>query len=181
MTRLAVGSGCPIRASVPTYAWLGMHCLILPLSGITGAELRAVKKGEAEFGIVEDGPISTLLFRFGDVIEWSDATFNILEGGRVQPETITSIIEAFEESGKFALMTTVLVEKRSNIVQAIRTTTVSENMTKQMRVILNNQIEYGPISDSEMRGRTEALYRRFPQSRDMLSIAVARSLGGVGQ
>jgi len=179
MAVFAVGSGLPIRPRVPTYVWTGGHALILPLDRITGDELRAVKKGEAEFAVVEDGPVAALLFRFGDALPWSDAAFNILDGGRLSAEALASIESTSLGSHGRSLLTAILVERCSNIVQAIRVTTLSRAMSREMLDVLRRQIAFGPISDPEMRARASALYEQYPTSEAMLPAASARCIGGI--
>jgi len=178
MATLAVGFGLPVRVQVPTYLWSGGHTLILPINGIRGDELRAVKTSQAEFAIVEQSTIGVLLFRFGEALPWSDGAFNILEGGRVRLETIASIQSTTLQGDQRSILTTVLVEARSNVVQAIRVVSLSPAMSHEFLALLRRQITIGPITDAEMHACVAALYRRYPSTAGMLPISKARCIGG---
>lgn len=174
---LKVGSRSPILLQCPTYAYSPGHFLYLPLSGISAPELRSFKQSEAEFAIIEAGPIAVLAFKFGEHIPWSDAAFNVLDGGRASATIIAAIKQSANE-GTRALLTCVLVESKTNLIVAGSAMSISPSLTSELNDVLRRQVANGPISDTEMLGRTNALYAKFPSTESLLRVALARSRGG---
>lgn len=60
----------------------GEHHLVLVLENVMEEEIQDVNYSEAEIGYGVDGELIFLFYRFGESIEWSDATINLTSSYR---------------------------------------------------------------------------------------------------
>jgi len=151
----------------------GQHELLLCLSGLTEREVEAVRKGEAELGLVIWGDVLFFLYRFGEAIQWSDAPYSwhlVPAGERELPEP-----PATTETR--ALLSVVLVDADRNVVRALGAVTLSPDFTRELhRAIRRQAARPWPAEDYDAQLRRA--YERWPDTEAMLAAAVARCLGG---
>jgi len=151
----------------------GQHELLLCLSSLTEREVEAVRRGEAEFGLVVSGDVIFFLYRFGEAIRWSDAPYSwhlVPPGERELPEP-----PATAETR--ALLSVVLVDADRNMVRALRALTFSPDFTRELHGAIREQAGRTwtvAAYDAELR----RAYKRWPTTDLMLPAAVARCRGG---
>jgi hypothetical protein len=109
----------------------GDHTLLLSMKNLHPKEIEAVRQDEAEFALYCENSIVFLLYRFGEVLPWSDSAFswwNLTEEDRRIPAPPQNPAERI-------LLKIILIEAATGIVKAIRVTTLSpaftENCTKR--------------------------------------------------
>lgn len=175
---LAVGAPCPIPtvSGTPLYDVFGTQKLVLPSAGWKAPEIHQICFRHAEFALAVFGPLGVLLFRFGD-LPWSDAVFNIWNGGRARSYVGALDTEPIPAASGH-LLTIVPVETRNNTVLGIRCVVLSNAFTNAIQNVLRDQVANGPISDPEFFERGRELYARYPQSKSMLRSIVARTSAG---
>ena len=67
----------------------GDHTLLLSMKNLHPSEIKAVREEPAEFGLYCEDGIIFLLYRFGEILPWSDSAFswwNVAEEDRRIPE-----------------------------------------------------------------------------------------------
>ncbi|HRH43181.1 MAG TPA: hypothetical protein PKY82_16235, partial [Pyrinomonadaceae bacterium] len=67
----------------------GDHTLLLSMKNLHPLEVKAVREEPAEFGLYCEDGIIFLLYRFGEILPWSDSAFswwNVAEEDRRIPE-----------------------------------------------------------------------------------------------
>lgn len=149
----------------------GAHELVLFFNKPTSAEISAVKTGKAEFALVVQGDIIFLLYRFGTPIDWSDASYSwhsVQESERMLPEHILATGETR------AVLTVILVDAANGITQAIRLVSFSPSFTSRLHQAINEQAQK-PFNQASYDKQLENLYKSYPDSRDLLKLAIARS------
>ena len=132
--------GKPYNAKVrswpetPQYNYRGgQHELVLFYSAPTGREVRAVRKGLAQFALYARDGIIVLIYRFGDQ-PWSDAPFNwhlVPEGERTLPPEL--------EPGESPLLTVMLVDADTGIVKAMRALSLGHDFGQALHAAIREQ------------------------------------------
>lgn len=155
------------------YNWRsGAHELLLLFHRPTPAEVLAVRRGRADFGLVVSGDLLLLLYRFDPAVLWSDAPYSIhlLEPAeRVIPDT-TGLTEPH------ALLTVHLIDAGTGILRANRVVSLSPAFTAALHLAIREQAERAWPGAAEYDAQLADLYRRHPTTSDLLK--VARALTG---
>jgi hypothetical protein len=181
----------PTRTTWPDgvahYAYRGgVHELLLFLSSPTPNEVRGVRQGEAEFGLVAQGPLIVLLYRFasppehpgarprpGAALPWGDAPFTVhrvSEAERTLPELPSSPEER-------ALLAVMLIDAATGIIRAIRVVSLSPAFTSALEEAIREQARL-PYEAATYDRLLDALYARYPSSDALLALAGVRCMGG---
>lgn len=179
MFALRRGHNFPMVLRCPTYFWTGAeHILAIAILNISNIEQHAFDTGDAEFALHVDGPVISLLYRFGVDLPWSDSQLNVWNGGRLDRESANAIQLTRLESNHRIVLSLVLVESRTNKITGLRALTLSPLFTQAFVQALQQQINAGPVSDDAFFRHSLDLYRRFPTTAELLRVAIARTIGG---
>ena len=168
----------PARPSWPEGAQYnyrsGQHELILFYRSPQKSETMDVRKGDCEFGLLVEGDVIFLLYRFGESLPWSDATFSTHlvpedERSTPQPELSTEIR---------ALLSVILVDAATGIIKAMRAVTLSPSFTAKLQHEIYEQSVRAWPGPREYARQLQDAYRRYPTSDEMARAALARTKGG---
>lgn len=120
----------------------------------TKKEIDSIQSGPARFGLFTHDNIIFLLSQFGDM-DWNDAGYScfLVQEDRKQLPDIT-------EKGH-GLLTTVLVDTETMIVEAMRTLTFSVEFTDRIHHEIIRQSKQKPWDSSENNQRIAAIYSKF--------------------
>ena len=151
----------------------GSHEMRMFFRSPTRREVEAVRKGRCEFGLVVDGPIIFLLYRFHPAIDWSDATYS----WHLVPETERTLPQP-EGAETRALLHVDLIEADSGLVRALRVVTFSPAFTRALHSAIRQQAASPWPGREAYDDALASVYKRYPTSKDLLRRAVARSVGG---
>jgi hypothetical protein len=151
----------------------GDHTLLLSMKNLHPKEVEAVREAEAEFGLYCENGIVFLLYRFGEVLPWSDSAFswwNIAEEDRRIPAPPTNPAERI-------LLKIILVEAANGIVKAIRVTTLSPEFTKKLHEAIRRQATGEPFSRAEFVARSLSVYENKTPA-ELAARAIVKTKGG---
>lgn len=151
----------------------GDHTLLLSMKNINPKEIEAVREAEAEFGLYCENGIVFLLYRFGEILPWSDSAFswwNVAEEDRQIPAPQMNPAERI-------LLKIILVEAATGIVKAIRVTTFSPLFTEKLHDAIREQATSEPFSRDEFVGRSLQIYQKFTPA-DFAANAIVKTKGG---
>ena len=132
----------------------GDHTLLLSMKNLHPKEIEAVRQEETEFGLHCENGIIFLLYRFGEVLPWSDSAFswwNVAEEDRRIPAPQTHPAERI-------LLKIILVEATNGIVKAIRVTTFSPDFTKKLHEAIKDQAMGKEFPREEFVARSLVIY-----------------------
>ncbi len=151
----------------------GDHTLLLSMKNLHPKEIEAVRQDEAEFGLYCENSIVFLLYRFGEILPWSDSAFswwNVSEEDRRIPAPQANPAERI-------LLKIILIEAATGIVKAIRVTTLSPVFTEKLQDAIRQQATGEEFSRAEFVARSLAIYKN--QSPAALALkAVVKTKGG---
>ncbi len=151
----------------------GDHTLLLSMKNLNPKEIEAVRCDEAEFGLYCENGIVFLLYRFGEILPWSDSAFswwNVAKEDRRIPAPC-------ENPAERILLKIILVEAATGIVKAIRVTTFSPAFTEKLHDAIRRQATSEPFSRDEFVNRSLQIYQKFTPA-DFAANAVVKSKGG---
>lgn len=117
----------------------GQHELVLFFDQPSEEEVEAVRAGACEFALVTQGIALALLWHFAP-LPWGDAPYlywKVPDGERLPPRWADS------SSEDRALLTVILVDARTGIVQALRAVSWSPAFTVSVHLAIRRQIEAG--------------------------------------
>lgn len=145
----------------------GEHELILFFDRPSSKEVQAVRKDPFELALYTAGMQIVLLYRFGQVIPWSDAPYSI---HLVSPEQRTLPLPTGSEEQ--AWLHVVLVDASNGIVRALRSLTMSAEFTQALHQSIRAQADM-PFTRANYNGELEALFAEY-SSADLASMAQIR-------
>lgn len=151
----------------------GDHTLLLSMKNLHPKEIEAVREAEAEFGLYCENGIVFLLYRFGEILPWSDSAFswwNVAEEDRQIPAPQMNTAERI-------LLKIILVEAATGIVKAIRVTTLSPAFTEKLHDAIHQQAKSKPFSRDEFVNRSLQIYKKFTPA-EFAANAVVKTKGG---
>lgn len=151
----------------------GDHTLLIALKNLHREEVEPVREREAEFGLFCENGIIFLLYRFGEILPWSDSAFswwNVAEEDRRIPAPP-------ENSAERILLKIILIEAGSGIVKAIRVTTLSPAFTEKLHEAIRLQATGEPFSREEFVKRSLSIYEHRTPA-DFAAEAVVKTKGG---
>jgi len=151
----------------------GDHTLLLSMKNLHPHEIEAVTQAEAEFGLYCENSIVFLLYRFGEVLPWSDSAFswwNLAEEDRRIPEPQANTAERI-------LLKIILIEAATGIVKAIRVTTLSPNFTEKLHTAIREQSAGEEFSRTEFVARSIAIYQKQTPA-ELAAKAIVTTKGG---
>ena len=159
----------------------GGHELLLILSRPSAREVSAIRSAEAEFALVVDGDLIVFLYRFGDGLPWSDQPYS----WHLVPPERRRLPPSSEEIGLSpsaeprALLAVILVDADTGIVRALRQITLSPALTTALHLAIRDQAARPWPGQAAYDLQLARLYARYPTTDALVSVARARSLGGV--
>lgn len=140
-------------------------------------EVEAVRKGKSEFALYDRDGLVVLLYHFDGqraTVPWSDASY---QWHLVPPDRRVSPPELPAAETRVKLFIT-LVNAQGGLIEALRIQSLSPELTRAIFGAIRRQMDL-PWPGRDAYDRTIAnLYRRYPNSTDMLVDSVARSPGG---
>lgn len=148
------------------------HELRLFWSRPSEREIRSVKSGECEFGLLVEEGLVCLAYRFGaEPVSEAMYSWHLVPEDRRQtpPET---------GPGSRAFLTTVLTDAATGIVRAIRAVSLSPDFTRALHRAIHEQAGGPPIGTREYFGRARRIQERYPTSDDLMAAAAVRTKGG---
>lgn len=148
----------------------GAHELVLRLARPTVAEIAAVARGPASFGVLDpgDGDLLFALYRFGDAIRWSDAPFS----PHLLPAAERPLPPAPEPGADRALLTVVLVDAADGVVRALRSLTLPPRVTAALAAgILRLDARPWP-GRAAYQAQLDAFYAARPTGAEMVRSAI---------
>lgn len=151
----------------------GDHALLLSMKNLHPSEIKAVREEPAEFGLYCEDGIIFLLYRFGEILPWSDSAFswwNVAEEDRRIPEPRKHPSERI-------LLKIILVEATTGVVKAIRVTTFSPEFTERLHRAIRGQAAGKELSREEFTARSLAIYEKKTPA-DLAARAIDITKGG---
>lgn len=139
----------------------GAHELLMFFAGPTEHEIKQIKTGAAEFGLLFESDIIFLLARFGD-LSWIDAPYHwsmLPENEKVGP--------AAPEGDSLALLQVILIDAKTGVIKALRVISLSAANNKILRNAIGRQAA-NPITPQEYNRRVDAVYKKYPSTNDMV-------------
>jgi hypothetical protein len=151
----------------------GDHTLLLSMKNLHPKEIEAVRQEETEFGLYCENGIIFLLYRFGEVLPWSDSAFswwNVAEEDRRIPLPKANPAERI-------LLKIILIEAATGIVKAIRVTTFSPGFTEKLHDAIRSQATGEEFSRTEFIARSLAVYSHNNPA-ELAAQAIVKTKGG---
>ncbi len=151
----------------------GDHTLLLSMKNLHPSEIKAIREEPAEFGLYCEDGIIFLLYRFGEILPWSDSAFswwNVAEEDRRIPAPQANPAERI-------LLKIILVEAATGVVKAIRVTTFSPEFTERLHRAIRGQASGAEISREEFVARSLAIYGNKTPT-DFATRAIVKTRGG---
>lgn len=149
----------------------GIHEIRLFFRQPKPVEVQAVKQGEASFGLVVQGDVILLVFRFG-VIPWSDASYS---WHRV-PENERTLPPEMANERERAQVTTFMIDADTGVILAIRQTSFSHDFSVALHQAIREQA-VRPFDQVLFDRQLRTLYSQY-DAKGLLSLAIARCKGG---
>lgn len=146
---------------------IGEHELIMFLNRPSAAEVYAVRKDRAEFGLCVMGKVIFFLYKFGTAIAWSDAPYSI---HLVPPEQRQ--VPKILPDGVGMLLNIVLVDAGTGIIKALRAISMPHEFTTALHQAIIDQAAV-PFSRSTYNGELENIYGRY-SSEDLAAMATVK-------
>ncbi|WP_070018752.1 hypothetical protein [Streptomyces nanshensis] len=152
---------------------------VLPLSGLSDPEVRAFRKGNAEFAIIAEDRYTLWLYRFtnptsgnpaarGPGISWADAPWEYHRQALLgQPPAPPG------DPGSTFPLQLVLVEADTGIVRGLRLLNPPVQFADAVRAAVARQAQR-PNEIQRADAEIERLYARYPNSAALLPLATAR-------
>lgn len=167
----------PLRTYWPEVAQYnyrsGAHELVLFLGSPTEREVKAARKGKAEFALFVRQPVIVLAYKFGDGIPWSDAVYS----WHLVPESERDLPSADLESEVRANLHVLLVDAHTGLVRAIRLVSFSPAFTRSLHGAIREQAA-APLDSVRYDASIAELYSLYPSSTDFVRVAQSRCTGG---
>lgn len=151
----------------------GDHTLLISMKNLHPSEIRAIREEPAEFGLYCEDGIIFLLYRFGEILPWSDSAFswwNVAEEDRRIPEQRKHPAERI-------LLKIILVEAATGVVKAIRVTTFSPEFTERLHRAMRGQAAGKEFSREEFTARSLKVYKKYSPT-DLAAKAFGKTKGG---
>lgn len=151
----------------------GDHTLLIAMKNLQASEIRAVREEKTEFGLYCEDGIIFLLYRFGEILPWSDSAFswwNVAEEDRRVPEPQKHPAERI-------LLKIILVEASNGIVRAIRVTTFSPEFTERLHRAIRGQATAEELSRAEFVARSLKIYEKYSPA-ELAAKAIGKTIGG---
>ena len=151
----------------------GDHLLLLSMKNLQSNEIRAVREDEAEFGLYCENGVIFLLYRFGEMLPWSDSAFswwNVAEEDRRIPAPESNPAERI-------LLKIILVEATTGIVKAIRVTTFSPEFTKRLHRAIRGQAAGEELLREDFIARSLEVYNKYSPA-DFAAKTIVKTKGG---
>lgn len=151
----------------------GDHTLLLSMKNLHPKEIEAVRETPAEFGLYHENGMIFLLYRFGEVLPWSDSAFswwNVAEEDRRIPPPQ-------ENPAERILLKIIMVEATTGVVKAIRVTTFSPEFTEKLHCAIREQANGAEFSRKEFIARGLAIYENKTPA-DFAANAIVKTKGG---
>lgn len=151
----------------------GHHMLLIALKNLHPLEIKAVRETEAEFGLYCENGIIFFLYRFGEILPWSDCAFswwNVAEEDRRIPGPQANPSERI-------LLKIILAEALIGIVKAIRVTTLSPSFSERLHSAIREQAEGEEFSREEFTARGLVVYQKQTPA-ELAAKTIVRTKGG---
>ncbi len=131
-----------------------------------------VRRGPAEFALIDVAPVIVFAYRFGEAISWTDVPYSWHtqhEGRRFIPSRVDS-------PETRSLLWITLVGARDGIIHAQRGMTLSPPFTRALHEAIRTQA-MGPFNPEDCTKAISRVYLQYADTVDRLTIAAARTMG----
>ena len=149
--------------------------IVLTMNGIRDEELTAIRDEEMAFVFAEPDGVPVLMANPGGVEGWwitmpwlpitQQDCDDILADNLVGPEDHLTVV-------------IVLIEQRTGVVAAQRMLTWSPTFGQAVDQSLRRHATAGPVPPENFVQRARAMYSKFPETSDMMKVAVSRTRSG---
>lgn len=139
----------------------------------TQDEIHRIKGKEVNFAFTVLEGLIIFLCRFSGA-DWTDSIFNwhlYAEHQKVVPSALPTLASRL-------FLQIVLVDASTGIIRAIRGVSLSPDFTSKLYGAIVAQSTDIAITSLEQDKRTTIIYRKYPNSKDLLKIAIATCKGG---
>lgn len=176
---LQVGKRHPtLKAPVPQGAFFNWSAggaeLLLSVERPTESEAADVRRGEAELALAVVPPAVWLLFRVGRSFPWSEAPYCV----HLLPADQRPDLSAFPSPESRLVLHVVLVDRATAIIKAMRAISLSPGFTTALIEAVRRQAAGPWVNKATYDAALAYVYRRLPQSVDLLALATHRTAGG---
>lgn len=155
-----------------TYEWRGEHELLMFASHPNEAEVWEARRGPVDIALVTRGQLIVIVFRVGLFYNWSDAPYSY----HLTPaadQTLPPEVGLGERVGIYLH----LVDADNGILLTFRWATMTAEFSRCLHKAIRHQAAM-PFNRTQYERDIAQLYVEYPQSSDLLGIAIARcSLG----
>ena len=114
----------------------GAHQLIMSYKHPTKKEVDAVQNAQLDLRLYVEKDVILLLYRFGDIIRWSDAPYNWY----MNPAHLRRMQQDLSETQEL-LFHLILVDSFTGILKAYRSIGYGNKLSKSLTEAINNQIQ----------------------------------------
>lgn len=163
------------RTSWPEHAeynWRsGVHELQLFFSHPTTSEIADVRVAAADFEVYVQLPVVVFLYRFGDSIAWSDASYDshrLPVSEWLAPPAL--------QAGQSMVLQVILVEADGGLIKAIRLTSLQPTMITRLHAAILVQ-HSSAYTDSQYSQALKQLYSRY-SAAELVSLVRQGTAGG---
>jgi hypothetical protein len=125
------------------------------------AEIKAIKKGAAQFKLLIHEKIIFLLYKFNP-LPWGDAPYSwwaVPLNYRIEPEKITK--------GTKILLQIILIDSTTGIVKAIRVKTLETELSQKLYAAIKEQMSQ-KISNRDYENSVNRAYVKYANTSDMV-------------
>jgi hypothetical protein len=131
-----------------------------------------VRRGPAEFALIEKHPVIVLAYRFGESIVWNNVPYS----WHLQPEPRRVIPSMHHSEEERTLLWITLVGAADGIILAQRGMTLSPAFTRSLHDAIRNQA-MSPFNASECTEAISSIYLSKRSTLDLLAMATQRTMG----
>lgn len=139
----------------------------------TREEVWAIRKGRSEFALYQDGPALFLLYRFHPGVPWSDASYTV----HLVPVEDRSRMPEVGSAQERWLLTVILVDARTGIIQALRQVTFPLELSHALTEAIREQ-ERTPWDEAAYDAAIRSVYDRYPTTEALLRASGYQGIGG---
>jgi hypothetical protein len=152
----------------------GAHELLMWLGSPSREEVRAIRKGRAEFRLLVESGVIFLLYRFEGNARWSDCPYSY----HLVPAEQRQLPFDLPTPESRAMLQVLLVDAHTAILKVIRTCSLSPSFSRRLHEAIGDQAVRTDFSKTAYAATLTALYRKYPSANRMAAAAEIACIGG---
>lgn len=152
----------------------GVHELLMWLGSPSREEVRAIRKGRAEFGLLVESGVIFLMYRFEGNPHWSDCPYHY---HLVPPEQRQLPFDLLTPEGR-AMLQILLVDAHTGLLKVIRMCSLSPSFSCRLHAAISEQAAQTGFSVTAYDDTLTALYRKYPTASRMAAATQMKCVGG---